>query len=121
MEDGFDGSFEPVFEDRGVDVAEIHGVDEVAPIEFFQAGGLAVEAGLDFSPEEEHWGCGAVVGALAGVFSDAAAEFAEGHREHAVEISLRLEVGGESRERGAEFSHESAVVLWSSTATSALL
>ena len=43
-----------------------------------------------------------MIGATAGVFRDAPAEFAEGHHQHALKVALRLEVFHEGFHGAAE-------------------
>ena len=52
--------------------------------------------------DDEHGRGGAVVGAGVGVFRDAPAEFAEGHHQHARQITLRFHIVDEGFHRIAQ-------------------
>src|SRR5690606_14652894 len=54
-EDGAGGGFEPLFEERGVDAAEVDVVLEVALVEVGQGGVLADDALLEVAAEEQQW------------------------------------------------------------------
>src|SRR5262245_41333994 len=79
---------EPLFEDAGVDGAEVDVELEVAVVEVLEVGRLAVDAAFDAVPDDEHGRGGPVVSAIAAVLGDAAAKFGEGHDQDVVSLAL---------------------------------
>ena len=100
---GMGGNAEPVFEDRGVDPAEVDDRLEVAVVEVGQARIGADQAGLDPRTGEEYRARGAVVGPCRAILSYPAAELAEAEHQDAVG-QLRV---GEVVEEGLEGAESS--------------
>ncbi len=69
----------------------------------------AVDAAFDGGAEDEHRGGSAVVGAVGGVFLNAAAEFGEGHDDDFFVVTLGFEVFHEGADAGGEGLHEAVV------------
>ena len=77
-EEGSAFGAEPALEDGGVNLSEISFVDDVSVHQVSEVGGVTVNAGLDLVSKEEDGRGGAMIGAGAAIFLDAAAKFAEG-------------------------------------------
>jgi len=70
---------------------------------------LAVEAALHAAADDEHRRSRAVVGTAAAVLRHAAAEVAERHREHALIIAVRREIGVECADTVGEIGQQSVL------------
>src|SRR5690348_5394912 len=99
-EDIFGGRAHPAVENGGVDGAEIDSVFQVAVlVETAQAGRLAEDAPVDGTAQYEHRSGGAVIGAQAAIFFDAAPKLRPGHDNHVIGLTVREQVvvkGGEA-------------------------
>ena len=93
------GDGEPAVEEGRVDAPEVDGVARVAVVQVSQVGVGAVQAGFYRTAQQEDGGRGAVVGAGAAVFIQAAAELGEDEHQHAVGFARFLQVVQEGRER----------------------
>ena len=100
-----------MFEHACVDGPEVSREFRVAVEEV--AGGdariFAEETGVDLVARDEHHRGRAVIRAAAGVLTDAAAEFAEGHERHAIGIALRGDVFHERLDGVAEFLEQAVL------------
>ena len=103
---------QPVFEDAGVDLAEIRLECEVAQaVELPEVRGTAVKAGPDLAAEHEHQSGCTVIGAGVPVLGDASAEFGERHAQHPIELALPRQVLPKKGDRLAELLEQVRLLL----------
>ena len=85
-------TIEPVGDERRVDSPEIGVELEVAVVELVEAWMFADQARLGDRPDDEDRRGRTMIGALRGVFLDAAAKFAERQERHPVAVTRRRQV-----------------------------
>jgi hypothetical protein len=101
-EHGFARPAEPAFEQRCVNLAEISVKFDVAIFEDIEAGMFPNQTGPYLRSGQKHWGGGAVVGALAGVFCDASTKFAKRHHQRSIAMAVVCDIVEEGSDRAAE-------------------
>src|SRR5258708_35234917 len=89
------GDTKPAVEQRGIDLAEIGVMAQIAAIEIGEAGMFADDAGTDAAADEQNGRSRTVVGAAAAVFRGAPAEFGEGHDQNAIAMAAGGEIAVE--------------------------
>ena len=108
--DGGDGvELHPVFEDAGVNAAEVDGVLQVAALEVGERGVGPEHAGPGGRAEEEHRARRAVVGAARGVLAHAPAELTERQGDHALVVAGLGQLALERGDGLGELVHQPAV------------
>src|SRR5260370_4580261 len=95
VEDGVAVHAEPVVQERGVHLAEVGVVFQVAGVEVLQAGVVADDAARQRRAGDEQARPGPAAGALAGVLLGAAAEFRQRPHPHALGVLGLLHGGAE--------------------------
>jgi hypothetical protein len=101
--------FEPVVEQCRIDAAKVDGVDRVAIVEPRQVGVCSVQAGLDWLPQEDYRGRGAMVGPAAAVFGQTP-ELGKYQHNNSLRIARFAQIVHESSQRRAELAHQVCVL-----------
>ena len=89
---------QPLFQNWGIDLAEVCMVPEVTTLEIGETRMRADQPGLDWTACQEHGCGGTVVGACTGIFFHAPSKLTKGHQQYTVIVIVSCYIVDECRD-----------------------